>query len=644
MSQAKILFLKSESELVMDVLNKHGDFHLTLKEADTSVSSELSEPVRDLLSRLREVIDKSNTLIIGEKYPAKSDEHYTLEAEDWPSFISMMEKEISSYEKEILKIEAGIQKDSKARPIFELWKKYATSPDGHASLDLLQSFKKLTPLILYAKKEPTPDLDSALPDSCLNYIITSKPMIYLLLCLKSDRTKVLQIASERGYSLLESLEGMPADYSSIGSFLETFESSQQKFDESLATSKRSVAMLMPRLNYLNSLLSDAYSVLNIKERASVENRWEVLEGYVPSKLGDSLISDLSKTLNGRMISFIQEEHSSPKVPVKFQYPRFFKSFATVTNLYGVPNYNEVNPTAILALTFPILFGFMFGDIGHGLMLAALGLIFYKFTKSLSKIGVYLTICGVFGAIMGATLYGEAFGKHIYSGLLTPVGIIEIANGQISVGSADIMNVFTFALFVGVFQISLGIVLGIINNLLQKKKVDAFLVSLPKLALFLASIYVATIYGINFINWFSGPIYLILVPLLFFYLAKPVYSIIAHGIHEGLSSLGEMSFELFDTIVRFVSNSVSYLRIFAMVIAHVMLTTVFYVLGDLVGGGVIGILLAVVGNVFVVLLEGIIVLAQDLRLHFYEWFSRFYEDGGVMFSPFKLRTNIPILKK
>lgn len=644
MSQAKILFLKSESALVMDVLNKHGDFHLTLKEADASVSFELSEPVRDLLARLREVINKSSALILGETYPAKGDEHYVLEAEDWPSFISMMDKEISSYEKQILNIEAGIQKDSKARPVFELWKKYASAADGHVSLDLLQSFKKLTPLILYAKKEDTPDLAPALPNSCLNYIITSEPMIYLVLCLKRDRTSVLQIASERGYSLLESLEGMPADYSSIGPFLETFGASQQKFDESLAASKRSVALLMPRLNYLNSLLSDAYSVLNIKERASVEDRWEVLEGYVPSKLGNSLINDLSKTLNGRMISFIQEEHSSPKVPVKFQYPRFFKSFATVTNLYGVPNYNEVNPTAILALTFPIVFGFMFGDIGHGLMLAGLGLIFYKFTKSLSKIGVYLTICGIFGAIMGATLYGEAFGKHIYSGLLTPIGIIEIANGQISVGSTDIMNVFTFALAVGVFQISLGIVLGIVNNLLQKKKVDAFLVSLPKLALYLASIYVAVIYGINFINWFSGPIYLILAPLLFFFLAKPVYSIFAHGIHEGLSSLGEMGFELFDTIVRFVSNTVSYLRIFAMVIAHVMLTTVFYVLGDLVGGGVIGILLAVVGNVFVVLLEGIIVLAQDLRLHFYEWFSRFYEDGGVMFSPFKLNTNFPILKK
>jgi V/A-type H+-transporting ATPase subunit I len=106
----------------------------------------------------------------------------------------------------------------------------------------------------------------------------------------------------------------------------------------------------------------------------------------------------------------------------------------------------------------------------------------------------------------------------------------------------------------------------------------------------------------------------------------------------------MGFETFDTFIRFISNTVSYLRIFAMVVAHTMLSMVFYILGDMVGGGVMGIALAVLGNVFVVLLEGIIVLAQDLRLHFYEWFSKFYEDGGVRFSPFKLNNEIPIIKK
>jgi V/A-type H+-transporting ATPase subunit I len=113
----------------------------------------------------------------------------------------------------------------------------------------------------------------------------------------------------------------------------------------------------------------------------------------------------------------------------------------------------------------------------------------------------------------------------------------------------------------------------------------------------------------------------------------------------VGKLGEMFFEIFETMISFISNTVSYLRIFAMVVAHIMLTTVFYSLAEITYGGSLGFvlspLLIVVGNVFVVLLEGILVLAQDLRLHFYEWFSKFYNDGGVRFSPFRLAVGVPI---
>jgi V/A-type H+-transporting ATPase subunit I len=367
--------------------------------------------------------------------------------------------------------------------------------------------------------------------------------------------------------------------------------------------------------------------------AQVEGQWSVIEGYVPSKRGDSLINELNKKLNGRMIYSLNEEHSSPKVPVTFKYPKFFDRFDTITNLYGTPNYNEINPTPILALTFPIFFGLMFGDIGHGLMLAALGLIFYKYVKSMSKIGLYLAICGIFGCVMGAILYGEVLGHHLYAGLITPVGVEE-----------DIMTLLTFALAVGVFQISLGMALGIVNNLLQKKKVDAILVALPRMVLYLVAVMVVIFFGLDLTNWMGLPLYLILIPLFTFLLAKPIYEAVKHGLKKGLSALGEMGFETFDTLIRFISNTVSYLRIFAMVVAHTMLTMVFYILGDMVGGGALGILFAVLGNIFVVLLEGIIVLAQDLRLHFYEWFSRFYDDGGVKFTPFRLSNDIPVIKK
>jgi V/A-type H+-transporting ATPase subunit I len=626
MSQAKILFLKSDSEIVMDSLNKHGAFHLHLKEAEGPTGSELSESIQELLGRLREVTTKIDSLS-GNMEPTKREALPPVQAFDWPSFIGSVDRELQDYEREVQSLDAGIQKDARTRPLFDLWKSYATSEVGATSLEYLQYFHRINPIILYPKVETPGDLAAAIPSPSLVYAITSKPTIYLVLCLKEDRKKLLQSATEKGYSSLEALEGMPPGYSALGNNLQSFEASMNRSNETLTMEEKSALGLKPRLAYLNSLLADAYSVLSIKEKSSVEERWAVIEGYVPTKQGGTLIKDLNARLEGRMIYSLNEEHSSNQVPVTFKYPKFINLFYTVTNLYGVPNYNEINPTPILALTFPIFFGLMFPDIGHGIMLACLGFIFYKFTKSLSKIGIYLIICGIFASLMGAILYGDAFGIHIYAGLITPQGVIQ-----------NIMTLFIFALAIGIFQITLGMVIGIANNFLQKKRVDAFLVNMPKLALYLLSIYVVAVYGLNFSTW---PIYLILAPLFLFLLAKPVFEMAKDGLGKGLSALGEMGFETFDTIIRFVSNTVSYLRIFAMVIAHAMLTYVFYALGSLVGGGVLGILLAVVGNIFVMLIEGVIVLAQDLRLHFYEFFSRFYEDGGVMFTPFKLSNEIPI---
>lgn len=633
MSQAKILFLNNDSELVLDALHRHGAFHLTVKEAEGLATSDLSYKVQDLIGRLRDILGRADLLALDTDAPAMHVPPSPISAPDWPSFVQMVDGEVASFEKQVQQLEAKSGKAGAAKSLYSLWSGLASSSGGRASLAYLNSFKTLSTVLLSSETGSPADLDGELPESSVSYPIEGSPRTLLILCLNSDKAKVLQVASEKGFSPLQSLDGVPPDPASLDGFISGYDSALKKDDISIKEAKACLLAIMPKMRHLSSVLSESYSVLSIKEKSSVEGRWSLIEGYVPTKQGGSLIGELNTRLNGRMIYSLAEEHSSPLVPVTFKYPKFFSWFYTITNLYGVPNYNELNPTPILALTFPIFFGMMFGDIGHGIMLAALGLIMNRYVKSLSKIGLYLVICGIFGSIMGAILYGEAFGNHIYPGLITPHGIEE-----------DIMQLLTFALYVGVFQISLGMVMGVVNNLLQKKKVDALLVGVPRLALYFASIAVIIIYGLEFTNWIGTPLYIIMVPLLVFVLAKPIYEMKKHGIRKGVSALGEMGFETFDTLIRFISNTVSYLRIFAMVVAHTMLSMVFYILGDMVGGGVMGIVLAVFGNVFVVLLEGIIVLAQDLRLHFYEWFSRFYEDGGVRFSPFRLSNDIPTIKK
>ena len=100
MSQAKILFLKSDSEIVMDSLNKHGAFHLHLKEAEGPTGSELSESIQELLGRLREVTTKIDSLS-GNMEPTKREALPPVQAFDWPSFIGSVDRELQDYEREV---------------------------------------------------------------------------------------------------------------------------------------------------------------------------------------------------------------------------------------------------------------------------------------------------------------------------------------------------------------------------------------------------------------------------------------------------------------------------------------------------------------------------------------------------------------
>jgi vacuolar-type H+-ATPase subunit I/STV1 len=150
------------------------------------------------------------------------------------------------------------------------------------------------------------------------------------------------------------------------------------------------------------------------------------------------------------------------------------------------------------------------------------------------------------------------------------------------------------------------------------------------------------------TWFDGPIYLILAPVLFLLLASPIYAMVKHGRREGLGHLGEMGFDLFETAIAFTSNTVSYLRIFAMVIAHIELMAVFYSLAAMTAGAQFGFssrgFSSWAGNIFVVLLEGILALAQDLRLHSMSGSASSTRTAGYRFSPFGSRWACRISKR
>jgi V/A-type H+-transporting ATPase subunit I len=285
---------------------------------------------------------------------------------------------------------------------------------------------------------------------------------------------------------------------------------------------------------------------------------------------------------------------------------------------------------------------MFGDLGHGLILLFGGLTvgyLIKGNRSMKNVCYIMAACGL-GASVAGIVFGEAFGQPLPWG---PLWINPTENPTV--------NVFTFivfSLFVGVIQITSGIVLEMTNFALKHQYADALLTSGPKIAFYFGGVYLIAAYQLNFGAWLSGPILWPLLAFIVLVVGKPLYlkatkpAVPNGGEHAEQDTLSGRLFEGGDLVTRLLSNTISYSRILALLMAHWALLLVTYTVAGLVNpAGSTSVLafaisgvVIVFGNIFVLALEGLIVFIHTLRLHFYEWFSKFYTGTGVEFHPFK----------
>ena len=164
-------------------------------------------------------------------------------------------------------------------------------------------------------------------------------------------------------------------------------------------------------------------------------------------------------------------------PTKLSNNRFVKPFEELTKLWGLPHYDELDPTPIIAITFPIIFGLMFGDIGHGLILLVGGLtlgILIKKNQAIKNVCWIMAACGA-AAIATGVLYGEFFGKELFA----PLWFSPFNN---------VFDFLIFALVIGVIQITIGLVLEMVDFLLKHNVIDAVFTAIPKIAFYLGGVY------------------------------------------------------------------------------------------------------------------------------------------------------------
>jgi V/A-type H+-transporting ATPase subunit I len=344
-------------------------------------------------------------------------------------------------------------------------------------------------------------------------------------------------------------------------------------------------------------------------------------GWVPAKEVGSVEQALAGSLRHPFLLTVRDPEKKERalVPTVLRPSRLLAPFETLIKQYGIPRYGEIDPTPLFALTFVLMFGMMFGDIGHGAVIAFAG---WYFRAKLKHFSTFVIIAGASSTVFGF-LYGSLFG---YEEILHPVWIAPLT---------DPIYMLGVALMWGIGFILTVTLISIHNRVAVGQRLEALFGNNGVVSL---GLYLSVLWGLLQLQQ-SGAFGL---PATVGALGSLI-AIMGYKWHEVEAPVGERMLVVFietlETITGYISNTLSFLRVAAFSLNHVALAIAVFTLADMmdVTGHWITVIL---GNIFILVLEGGIVTIQTLRLEYYEGFSRFFFGDGREFEPLSLGAGGP----
>lgn len=361
----------------------------------------------------------------------------------------------------------------------------------------------------------------------------------------------------------------------------------------------------------------------------------VITGFVPKKSVKAFKTKFGEMTDVTIQDFPAGVEEGLEPPTILRNGWFSKPFELFIEMYGLPHYNDFDPTFYLAVTYCFLFGIMFGDLGQGFALAIGGFALWKWKKM--RLAAAAVRIGLFSMFFGL-VFGSFFGdEHILDILY--VNLMGWAGKPLEVMDPESTSVLLLgAIAIGATLIMSSIFINVILRIRRKDYGEAFFSQngLAGLVFYGSAVVMLGLemgLGIKVLNpiteiiFFGIPLMLILMRLPLSNLVKKI----AVTPHEGWGGyLTEAVFELIEVLLSFVSNTMSFLRVGGFVLSHAGMMFVVMTLREMAGPA--GFLVMILGNIFVMALEGLIVGIQTLRLQYYEMFSRYYEGGGKKFIP------------
>jgi len=478
--------------------------------------------------------------------------------------------------------------------------------------------------------------------------------------------KVMRSFNANPFSIPEGVEQIPTKaYTTAELKIKEFGEKHKKVSKELA--KLTVKVRQDILT-LHEKAQVAKDILELLRKPGGTKHFAVIQGYIPKKMENKFKDVTSKWMS--VVEDISDPELVKKKPTLFDNKIFVRTFEVITQSQGIPKKGESDPTPMIALMWPIFYGLMFADVGHGFLLMGLGLVFkLKGKGNLSRWGMLIAISGAAAGMAGVGT-GEAFGFHIdhlqpFEGLLEEGGALHSISwlvGVISVAELNfdqVIMILKVSIFLGIVHILWAFALHIKKLAKDGKRTTMFTEAIPNVTLYGGIVVImmcAIGSGYDVMNMYSK-IHTEAVPWVTVFLGDwaqvwiitriagiiVITSIVvmmmgglkhnkAHP-EEGGSPANVFMEVLLGKSVECLAHTISYARLGIMLLVHAaLLLTVnnsFVSLGGVESPGALALIIG--GNIGIMMIEGLIVYIQSLRLHLYEFFTKWYDGGS---EPFK----------
>lgn len=460
--------------------------------------------------------------------------------------------------------------------------------------------------------------------------------LYMIIYPKQFKEETASLLKSLNWNKLEIPEeyiGTPAEKliqidSTIENLKKEIDSLNKSIDEERENNKQTLIKI-----YNLFILED--KIAEIEQRAEFGNNAFSIDVWVKDSDKEEIEKAISKVTKKYRINSkeIKDFGDDVIAPTKLKNNWFSKPFEMIVNMYGLPAYDEIDPTPYIAISFCLAFGIMFGDIGQGLIYVLAGLLLRKKMEDAGGLAIRLgTSSMIFGCV-----YGSLFGleKHEYP------WIPGLLHGS-PLSPDNIPMILVAGIVFGILALTASYALGTINSLKNGNIEEGIF---GKNGIFGYIFFLSFIFTIISLTGIFNipmilPLSILIVSLVILVLKQPITSLVTGHrplFHESPSEyLTESIFEAIETILGTLSNSISFVRVGAFALNHAGLFLAFLVISEMMPNIFLQILILIVGNILILSLEGLVVLIQSLRLHYYEMFGKYFKGGGVAFKPIKLK--------